>query len=284
MDDGSTTDRQIPLTYKALVPYIIALRKSIGCSKTFLMSEALPFEADRLSPDNKYKNTIFGVLLREYEKEAESIGSGYAVFTTPKEFLFPKKQQDMGILRLFYALKEKDVETVFAPDPDTLCSCLKELENSRQIIIEKIEESDRERAGELREILSSQESPSLRLIWPELKRIVCWNVINEADFDEVRPWLKDVAFSKGYYADAYALYGEADKENNKISLIPDDVFYEFLPVSGGDEKQVCTAVNISEGEEYRVLVSNLCGLYRYDTGIQIKCVKKDEWQLSVRIV
>lgn len=277
-------DRQIPLTYKALVPYIIALRKSIGCSKTFLMSEAQPFEADRLSPDNKYKNTIFGVILREYEKEAESIGSGYAVFTTPKEFLFPAKQEDMGILRLFYALKEKDVETVFAPDPDALCNCLKELDNSRQMIIEKIAESDRDRARELREIFSSEDKPSLRLIWTELKRIVCWNVIDEGVFDEVRPWLKDVAFSKGYYADAYALYGEADKENNMISLIPDDVFYEFLPVGSGDGKQVCTAADISEGEVYRLLVSNLCGLYRYDTGKIIKCTRKDELQLLVKRV
>lgn len=283
--DGSMEQRQIPLTYKALVPYIVAMRKSMGCGKTFLMSEAQPFEIDRLSPDNKYKNTLFGVLLREYKKEAENIGSGYAVFTTPKEYLFPEKpQDDISILRLFYALRERDVETVFAPDPDALCDCLKELENSRQIIIEKIEDTDRDRAEELKGIFVSQEKPSLKQIWPGLKKIVCWNVINEEVLDEVRPWLKDTVFSKGYYADACALYGEADGENDTISLIPDDVFYEFLPVSGGDEKQVCTAVNISEGEEYRVLVSNLCGLYRYDTGIQIKCVKKDEWQLSVRIV
>ena len=145
----------------------------------------------------------------------------------------------------------------------------------------EIEESDRDRARKLREIFSSEEKTSLRLIWPELKRIVCWNVIDEGVFDEVRPWLKDVAFSKGYYADAYALYGEADKENNMISLIPDDVFYEFLPVGSGDGKQVCTAADISEGEVYRLLVSNLCGLYRYDTGKNIICVKKDELQVLV---
>ena len=189
----------------------------------------------------------------------------------------------MSILRLFYAMRERDVETVFAPDPDALCSCLKELENSRQIIIEKIEETDRDRAEELRRIFASQEKISLKQIWPGLKKIVCWNVIDEQVFDEVQPWLKDAAFSKGYYADACALYGEADGENDTISFIPDDVFYEFLPAAGGEEKQVCTAVNISEGEEYRVLVSNLSGLYRYDTGKQIKCVKKDDMQVQVRI-
>ena len=284
VDGGNEVKQQIPLTYKALVPYIIAMRKSIGCSKTFLVSEAQPYEADRLSLDNKYKNTIFGVLLREYEKEAESFGSGYAVFTTPKEYLFSEKQQDMGILRLFYALREKNVETVFAPDPESLCTCLKELENSWQSIIEKIGESDEDRAEELREVFSSQERPSLRQIWPKLEKIVCWNVTDEKVLNEVRPWFKDAALSRGYCADAYALYGEADAESDVISLIPDDVFYEFLPLTGGDEKQVCTAVNISEGEEYRVLISNLSGLYRYDTGKQIKCVKKSEQQLLVRIV
>ena len=273
---------RIPMTEPAIVPYVHALRKSLGTSKTFPVSEALPFKASHLTMDFKYTNSVYGVILKAYIAEAESFGCGYATFTTPKEYLFPEKEQDMRLMRLVWALKERDVESIFAPDPESLCSCLKDLARNWEGVCGKIEETDRERADELRALFLSGKKPALREIWPSVRKVVCWNATDDRALDDIKPWFSDVSFSRGYYADAYALYGEICGDSGEVELDADYVFYEFVQLSGNAEKAVCTAADISEGEVYKLLVSNLSGLYRYDTGMSVKCVHTDGQKVVVK--
>ena len=275
---------RFPVTYKAIVPYIHAFRKSAGAGKTFLTSEAMPFEASRLTMDYKYTNTVFGVLLKEYIAEAESFGSGYASFTTPKEYLLPAKEQDLKLLRLVFALQERDVETVFAPDPDSLCSCLRDLKDAWIQVCELIEAHDKERADELRALFAGGEIPSLARIWPSIKKLVCWNLADDKEIESVKSFLKDVPLARGYFADEYALYGSYSGGSGEVALEADDVFYEFVPLGDASEKAVCTAAGLHEQEAYQLLLSNLSGLYRYDTGLSVQCVHSDEESVVVRLI
>ena len=274
--------QRIPVTDAAVVPYVRALRKSLGTAKTFPAAEALPFEASHLTMDYKYTNSVYGVILKAYTDEAESFGSGYASFTTPKEYLFPKKEQDMRLTRLAFALQERDVETVFAPDPGSLRDCFRELADNWEGVCEMIEKTARDRADELRALFLSGGKPTLREIWPSIQKVVCWNAADGGALDGMKPWLADVPLSRGYYADAFALYGETG-DSGEVLLDADYVFYEFAPLTGSASETVCTAADISEGEAYKLLVSNLSGLYRYDTGLSVRCVRADGQEVAVRI-
>ena len=90
------------------------------------------------------------------------------------------------------------------------------------------------------------------------------------------------AFIQGYYADAFALYGETG-DSGEVLLDADHVFYEFVPLTGSTSETARTAADILEGEAYKLLVSNLSGLYRYDTGLSVRCVRTDGQQVAVRI-
>lgn len=282
-DGKNPKPKRIPMTDMAIVPYVRALRMSLGIAKTFLVSEALPFEPSHLTMDFKYTNSVYGVILKAYVSEAESFGSGYASFTTPKEYLFPKKEQDMRLMRLVFALKERDVETIFAPDPDSLCDCLKDLTDNWEDVCKMIEETAKERADELRALFLSGKKPTFKEIWPSIQKVVCWNALDDRALDAIKPWLSDVPFSRGYYADAYALYGEICQDTGEVRLDADYVFFEFVPRSDKASKPVVFATDVSEGEEYKVLLSNLSGLYRYDPGLSVKCVHADGQSVVVKV-
>ena len=283
MEECDDLEKCIPVTHKAIVPYIKAMRLSIGCNKVFLMSEALPFKASRLTMDHKFRNSYFGVMLKEYMKEGEEFGSGYAAFTTPMDYLFPKKRIDMTVMRWVYALCDREVNTVFAPDKDTLVLRIKELKANWKIICEEIEKRDTDKAAELKDVFSSNESVSLKKLIPSLHTIVCWNYTDNEVSEFLRPFIQDLEFKRGYLADEYGLYGQIDEEG-LVTLDPDSLFYEFLPFNAQDNDIVYTVKDVMEGEQYTLLISSLSGLYRYETLGKVECVNRDDKKVHVRFM
>ncbi len=272
-------EKRLPVTYKGVVPYVKALRRSIGCGKVFLMSEALPFKASKLTMDYKYTNSCYGVMLREYMKEAEDMGSGYATFTTSKDALFPEDGMDMTVVRWVDALCDRDVDTIFAFDKNTLFLRIKELQSEWTNICNEIEKRDMNRAEELKAVFSLNESISLKQLMPSLEKIVCWNFAEKDISDFLKPWISEVNFSRGYFADEYGVLGIID-DAGVITLELSSVFYEFLSVTQKDI--VYTVEKITEGEQYTLVISNLCGLYRYNTRRKVQCVSKDKQNACIR--
>ena len=166
----------------------------------------------------------------------------------------------MTIMRWVFALKDRDVETIFSPDSKTLSLRKKELKDNWQAICKEIEKSDVERANELRKIFESQEDISFNMLWHKLKREICWDM--------------------EYYFDEYALYGKIN-EDGYIVLDLDNVFYEFYKPG---EDVFYTVAGISKEEEYHVLISNLCGLYRFDTGLSVRCFDVNDQSVVVKII
>ena len=184
-------------------------------------------------------------------------------------------------MRLCLALKDRGTETIFSPDPDSLSECFKDMDTNREELCRMLEKYDRERAEELRGIFKADVF-SLREIWPSLKKVVCWNALDDSIIREYKPWLKDVDYNRGYYADELALYGEICGEHGEIRLEPDYVFYEFADISENLGKSGRSGSEVLVGEEYKLLLSNLSGLYRYDTEKLVKCIYKDKEKIVVR--
>ena len=47
-------------------------------------------------------------------------------------------------------------------------------------------------------------------------------------------------------------------------LVPDSVFYEFLPLDAGDDfSKIVTLDQVEEGKEYELIITNCSGFYRY---------------------
>lgn len=55
-----------------------------------------------------------------------------------------------------------------------------------------------------------------------------------------------------------------DLDCDDSALIADSVFYEFLPLSAGDDfSQIVTMDQLKTGEDYEIIITNTSGFYRY---------------------
>ncbi len=305
--DGLGIPRRIPFTAEALGKYVETFREMIGTGVTFMMMESLPFKSSGLTMDNKYTNTVMGLVLTAYVSEALKSAGGHAAFTTPGELLFPTRLFDMEYIRLLFALRERRLETIFAPNAWVLAAGLKLLEkewdsfcrdietgrisqvrdNLPQEILDKVADiiaPNPERAAELRGLFRPGEKLRVSAIWPGLKRVIANSTGSYRCYRKAaKEYLGDIPLSDGFLADEFAVYGVADPEGGFV-LDPDSAYFEFLAQEGpeaGSAEKTLTAAQLREGESYSVLVSNLSGLYRYRTRMQLRCLKADEKQVRV---
>lgn len=121
-----------------------------------------------------------------------------------------------------------------------------------------------ERAAQLQSILDTgRENFTPRTYWPNLVSARFWLSgsvgVNVA---KVRPLLPEgtVYYDIGYGASEAKVNIPHRPECGYGTLATMSVFYEFIPVGGGD---VLTADQLEEGGEYELLLTNYGGLYRY---------------------
>ena len=126
---------------------------------------------------------------------------------------------------------------------------------------------DPERAKELmREFREGFDTPVIPRIWPKMSWI---GGIGTGGFypyaRRMRRYSgKSIPFNNLCYAASESLIAVArHMEDESYVLIPDGGFYEFLPVDSDDETKTLGIDELEIGEDYRVIVTNLSGLYRY---------------------
>ena len=126
-------------------------------------------------------------------------------------------------------------------------------------------EPDKERADELRSIFAQGfDEPVASKIWPKLIKSVgkgygAFRIYTEnlkkymGDIPHINPGLFG---PETFIADHY--------KDNLFKLNFDAAYFEFIPVSKGVESdEVLTKNEIQTGQEYRLVVTTLTGLYRY---------------------
>ena len=301
--DGDGRSKRIPFTEQLLSIFVSEFRELVGTGTVFTMLESLPYHSSRLTMDIKYTNTVMGLILTEYMAQNTRSYTKSARFVTPPELLFPKTLCDFDYVRLLFALSERDIDTVYAPNAWTLYSgtallyrkwerlcndiengSLSETKDIPADIIAEINSKlypNPERAAQLRAVFERADGkPVLTDIWPGLSRVIADGTGSFAIYQkDVSRYLGSAEYINGFLADEYSFYGTADADDINMSL--EDSFFEFLPC-GIDDASPCFAHELKEGEEYRVIVSNKAGLYRYMTDMNVKCVRSDANSIVIR--
>ena len=294
---------RLPFTQELLNPYVAEFRKLLGKGVVFMMAESLPYRASKLTMDNKYTNTITGLMLTEYVNQNTKSSEAEAKIVTPSELIFPKSLCDFEYVRLVIALGEEDVDTIYAPNAwvlysevltlykkwEQLCQdvgsgILSETNDIPAQVVEAINEKLRahpQRAAELRKIFREAKGrPLLTQIWPKLTKVIAdGSGSYEIYRRNVAGYLGEVSYSNGFLADECCFYGPAREDVFKLSC--DNGFFEFRPLDG-EESRPCFAHEVKEGEAYSLVVSNKAGLFRYRTDLQVRAQKIENEELYVR--
>ncbi len=115
-----------------------------------------------------------------------------------------------------------------------------------------------------------------RRVWPSLSYIATVTGANFSIYDDkVNYYTDSLPIYSPAYAATEAMIG-INPYGRKIRyvIIPDTVFYEFIPIEDADKNnpQTLSLDELKTDEKYEIVVTNYAGLYRYRIGDVIKVV------------
>lgn len=222
-------------------------------------------------------------------------------FTSPECIYFcgDQKTEDIEYVNMLLAVADRDVDQLLcfqasevailfkfmSENADRLCRDLAVGEISEEIalsihqrkMIRSYLRPDPERAEEIRSILAEGNMDGIgNRIWPGIRYITCIATGGQSVFrKKLNEYFKDVIHSNGMMTTFAGVFGEAVGETDHYKLARGTVFYEFMPVDGEKGRPLfCSETD--EGKVYILIVTTPSGLYRYNTGITIKIVRKDD--------
>lgn len=218
------------------------------------------------------------------------------IYTSPYEVMLIKDKDSALYLHLLFALIYKDLQYISSAFIANILDLLRLLETQKSMLILDIRKGTINRKlnidDDIRTKLNSYLSPNAgradelelefskglqgicKRIWPNLLYLACVTGATFSIYDEM------VNYYTGYlpiYSTAYAAtegtFGINPYVSNiKYVIIPDTVFYEFIPLDeGGVDKTYCIN-ELKIGNKYEIVVTNFSGLYRYKMGDVIKVV------------
>ncbi|MBQ4430768.1 MAG: GH3 auxin-responsive promoter family protein [Synergistaceae bacterium] len=290
--------KRLPITRKHLAPYLKEMERLLGGKKVFVMCESLPYRNPVRNLDKAYTNTLTGLLLSEFygENMRVSLSRKRAEITTPFELLFPDEVMDFEYPRLFFALREKDITAIYAPNASIFLSNIQRLAKDWEQLCDDIEagsisvlrkfpEDMRKRlnnriapnparAKELRRIFSGiKDGNILKLvkdIWPSLVEVIADGTGSYTIYaDIIRDNMRHVKFSNDFLATEEGFIARAVPNTDMYELALTANFYEFMPLS--EQGKTLMAHELKVDGEYRVIVSGYSGLYRYTTNVLVRC-------------
>ena len=277
--------RYIPCTKPYIEDYVKEFEKIINNKKSLLLFESLPHT---FSNDAAYIDSISGAVLYYFVENNKNLAE--KLFTSPLELLFPKELSDTLHARLFFALLDTDIKQIIAPFTWRILEMFTHLESNWRDLCDEIEagklkenlslsnelretlnaklQPNKQRADELRKIFADGfDEPVANKIWPSLEKITASGTGSfEIYTDNLRRYVGNLNFSNGIYAASEALIAVAEDDNSdRYIMKTDQNFFEFLPISGNNNKPVLSE-DLEPGQAYELVVTNKSGLYRYKLG------------------
>ena len=210
--------------------------------------------------------------------------------TSPPEIMFPEKPEEMNMqyFKLRFALADPGVSYLSTIIITVLESMMRYLEDNWEMLCDDIEKgiiNDSiecppeiraklekrikplpKRAQELRrEFEKGFDTPIVPRIWPNC----LWMFGMGAGSLEV--YSKKLGrytgnlpiHNMGYGASEALMAVPIDLNSNDCVMLPHNGFYEFLPVGAPEGTRPLTISEVKPGAEYELILTNLCGLYRY---------------------
>lgn len=213
------------------------------------------------------------------------------IYTSPDEATFPQPDTNTRYLHARFGLMDGSITNAGAAFASFFLEMLRYIEQKWEMLVQDIEtgtidESIKmsdgvresllkklkpmpERAAQLRAIFSQGfDEPFAPKVWPKFKY---WMGVGTAGFKMYADRIRDtytgpdihqykigLSASEGIFSVPFQL------DCDDSVLIPDSVFYEFLPLDAGDDlSQIVAMDQVEVGKDYELLVTNLSGFYRY---------------------
>ncbi|MGB0561114.1 MAG: GH3 auxin-responsive promoter family protein [Spirulinaceae cyanobacterium] len=214
------------------------------------------------------------------------------VFAHPVDILRVDDDLTRNYLAMLFALGEPHLGLISATFPVYALTFCQYLEDHAESLLQdlaqgsladwlKLEDTTRQRllkqrrpnpqrAAELQQM--AQQTGQLRPkdAWPHLAFMVtARGGSSDFYFERFPDYFGDLPIFGGTYASAEATYGvHRDFGTDGVILAVNSGFYEFIPESEWDavEPQTLLPHELRVGDRYRILVSALNGIYRYDVG------------------
>ncbi|GKX67349.1 GH3 auxin-responsive promoter family protein [Inconstantimicrobium mannanitabidum] len=149
------------------------------------------------------------------------------------------------------------------------------IDEGTRISLNKLLTPNASRADKLEEEFKKGFKGISSRIWPNLLYIATVAGANFSIYDDkVNYYTDSLPIYSPAYAATEAMIGiNPDAYKIKYVIIPNTVFYEFIPISeGGTGKNTLLIDELKVGEKYEIVVTNYAGLYRYKIGDVIKVV------------
>lgn len=126
------------------------------------------------------------------------------------------------------------------------------------------------RAVALREILKSEGRLTPKHVWPELAVVLtARGGTSNFYFERFPAYFGNTPIFGGIYSSAEATFGAYHQlDNDSAILAIESGFFEFIPPDQWESPNPKTLLpsEVEPGQQYRILVTNLSGFYRYDIG------------------
>lgn len=212
-------------------------------------------------------------------------------FTSPDEATFPNPDTNTRYLHARFGLMDKNITEGAASFCSFFLETLRYIEQKWELLVNDIEKGTiddsirmsaevregllkkiqpmPERAEELRSVFRQGfDEPFVPKVWPNFKFLasvatggfkVYAGKLREKYFGENIHFYKvGLTASEGTFSVPF----EMDRDDS--ALIPDSMFYEFLPLEAeNDFSKIVTMEGVETGRDYEVICTNLSGFYRY---------------------
>lgn len=247
-------------------------------------------------PDGRMKGIRSSCI---YQWLDETVGFDVSDYCVPREILFPEDLEERLYVKVRFALAERDLTAIHGVFINRAAGAVEYIlrnwelllrdmeqgtvsitldENRRHLLQEKLP-PDPVRAQELRRIPPEDLAEgAVKKIWKKMKYIL---VIGGAGFpyytDKMREYAGEIPIHYFIYAASEGVFGLAEKvgQEDRYMLLPESVFFEFIPVNAGDQTPVLLD-DVKIGGKYEIVVTNRSGLYRYRMGDVVEVVGRHE--------
>jgi hypothetical protein len=296
LTSGSTGKQKlIPVTRRSRRSLGLANQVSIGFVTEALRRKNLPIGKMILTSSVQLLGkTQTGIEYGPVSVGSLRMSSGFQrkVFAHPYEALLPADSLARHYLCLLFALKDRHTAVIGANFPILalrLCDYLEtnaedliqdletgtiapwlQLEPEHRAQLEALWSADRDRAAELRHILTTEGRLTPKRVWKNLALVItARGGTSDFYFERFPEYFGDTPIFGGIYASAEATFGVYPDLNQDGSILAiESGFFEFIAEDQWAEPQPQTLLphQLTPGARYRVLVTNYNGLYRYDIG------------------
>ena len=220
------------------------------------------------------------------------------IYTSPYEVMKIKDKNAALYLHLLFALEDRNLTYISGVFISNVLDALRILEDKNELLVKDIRrgsinrnlniddetrkklnsylKANAGRADEIEKEFSKGFRGICRRLWPKITYIAAVTGANFSIYDDMVDYYTE---SLPIYSPAYAATEAMIGVNPYISkiryvVIPDTVFYEFMPIGEGnkDNPKTYCIDELKVDEMYEVIVTNYAGLYRYRLGDVIKVV------------